>query len=85
MLKKEDNVFMGKLEDEKGEQEKIIHQSQIVPGTIKQRHLENNKQLIQTGPISNRPKDPITLFYFATDEDKLYFYNSGSWVSVNFS
>ncbi len=86
MFNKNDNVFMGKLKEEtNAQQEKIIHQSQIVPGTIKQRHIESNKQLIQTGAIADRPENPTTLFYFATDENKLYFYNIGTWYSVNFS
>lgn len=77
---------MGKLDpiDEK-QDENIIHQSQIVPGTIKQRHLEANRYLIQIGGIASRPETPTSLFYYATDEDKLYFYNSGSWKSVSFS
>lgn len=82
------NVLEGGLPEQKREEKKSLHQSDILPGTIKPRHIASNHNLIETGTIANRPDGNTRVaFYLATDENKLYYYNkiSSSWVSVTLS
>jgi hypothetical protein len=59
-----------------------IHQSEIPPGTIKQRHIE--AMIIFSGTLANRPANGSTekVAYFATDNNRLYIWNGTAWVST---
>lgn len=66
-----------------------IHESDILPGTIKQRHIGQGAKIVFFGDASDRPSDGSTQIkvFFARDESKLYIWNStnDAWESVTLS
>jgi len=63
-----------------------IHQADILPGTIKERHLGANLRVIQFGLETNLPDGSThTKAYFCTDSGKLKLWNGSSWLSVTLS
>lgn len=64
----------------------VIHQSQILPNTIKEEHLESNVHAIKFGLAANRPSGSThTKCYFATDTNDLSIWNGSNWVAVTLS
>lgn len=80
------NILEGQLERKRSEERPVIHQSQILPGTIKARHLGAKLHVVKFGDADDRPDEPGRIkAYFATDTNVLSFYNGTSWVSVTLS
>ena len=68
------------------DQSKVIHQSDLLPGIIKPRHIGDNCQVIQFGLAADIPDGSTWIkAYFATDTDELSLWNGNSWVSVTLS
>jgi len=68
-----------------------IHQSDIPPATIKQRHLGDGNRFIRSGLEANLPTSGegtsinSTAYYFCVDSNKLKIWNGVNWVSVTLS
>ena len=76
---------MGNLEEQKLVGRKIIHQTDILPGTIKNRHLQSNVHAVNIGNIADRPDGTTHIkIWFSKDENKLYIWNETdqAWKSV---
>jgi hypothetical protein len=85
-LKDESNILMGKQPESQGVEQEPLHQSMILPGMIKQRHIGENCRVVQFGDDADLPDGTShTKAYFATDTNKLYLYNGTAWVSVTLS
>jgi len=69
---------------QKTDEERPLHQSDITPNTIKQRHIDG--LIIFTGLESDLPDGGSEVeAFFSTDTNKLFLYNGTSWVSVSLS
>ena len=63
-----------------------ILQQDIIPGSIKMRHISEGVPYIRSGLVADKPTSgeasmqgsPV---YFATDTDTLYIWNGTTWVS----
>lgn len=88
-----DNIFEGKSEKQDFDRESVpklsageqfvFHQSFLKPGDVKDRHIDGI--IIQTGLSTDLPDGTTwTKAYFATDNNKLYIWNSvtETWKSV---
>lgn len=68
-----------------------IHQSDIVNGAVKQRHMGEANRFIRSGLEANLPTEGEgtnangTACYFCTDSNKLKIWNGDSWVSTTLS
>lgn len=63
---------------------KRVTQVDIVPGAVKQRHIE--ALIIFTGVLANLPDGSTEVkAFFATDTNDLYIWNGASWVSTTLS
>lgn len=70
--------------------QKRIFQQDIVPQSVKGRHIGEGPWLVRSGLDANKPSVPPTgtdssAIYFATDTDKLYIWNGAAWVSATLS
>jgi hypothetical protein len=64
----------------------IIHQSQIPPNVIKQRHLDASLTTIKIGASTNLPDNGNEIrAYFATDTGVLSIWSGSAWLSVTLS
>lgn len=78
------NIFERKTEEQPIEQRKPLHQSDIMPGQIKQRHCE--AWLVFHGLAADKPNGSSHVkVYFETDTGKLQIYNGSAWVSTTLS
>ena len=71
------NIYKeGSLEDLPLERPRVLHSSDLLPGIVRQRHL-NEGLILFRGLIADRPSDGSTQkhFYYAEDESKLYVWN----------
>lgn len=62
------------------------HQSDFLPNTIKQRHIDG--MIIKRGLAANRPVDGGVvniMAYFSTDTDTLNIWNGTAWVQEIFT
>ncbi len=69
---------------------KRIMQMDILPGSVKQRHINEGVIFIRSGLDAKLPtKGETTVtgqpFYWATDTGKLYAWNGTAWKSATFS
>jgi hypothetical protein len=68
-----------------------IHQSDIVPDAVKQRHMGEANRFIRSGLEKDLPiegegtSSNSTAYYFCTDSNKLKIWNGTSWVSTTLS
>ena len=71
--------------------ERRIHQSQIPPGTIKQRHMGSGPMFIRAGLEAQLPSmgedtaPDSTAIYFCTDSGKLKIWDGSEWLSTTLS
>lgn len=63
-----------------------ITQDRIIPDAVKSRHLGEPNRYLISGVIADRPTGRIVgqgaVYFFATDENKLYIHNGTAWKSV---
>lgn len=85
IFKMSENLFINKPIEGR----KVLHKSDFLPGSVPTAALESNLFAIKIGTVADRPTDgTANRFYFATDESKLYYYDTSTdtWsVSVTFS
>jgi|GEM_PF-5429144 len=83
-MKDNPNVFEHKTEEKPIEQRMPLHQSDIVSGLIRQRHISG--WIIFSGLAADKPDGSSDCkVYFETDTGKLQIYNGSSWVSTTLS
>ena len=79
------NIFDRKQEPFKVDKKTVLHQSEILPGSIPQRAIKEGL-IVFRGLVADRPTtgSEEKQVFFATDENKLYIWNdvSEAWVSV---
>lgn len=67
----------------------VLHQSDVLPGTFKQRHLEANLYAIKFGLAADRPTSPGTnshyFAYFATDTFVFSCWTGSAWKTTTLS
>jgi len=84
----EPNVFESNIEIQPIQRRRVLHASDILPGTIEQRHLKRGL-IIFRGLVADRPSNGGTHIqaYFAEDESKLYIWNreNEAWESSTFA
>lgn len=79
-------MILTKLQYNNLEDRPVLHQSDILPRTIKQRHLEPNAQIIFFGLSTAIPDGSSHVkAYFETDTNKLKLWNGTAWVSTTLS
>lgn len=85
MIEEEDMRIIEKKIADAVSKSNIIHQSQIPPGIIKRRHIED--KIITFGLAAERPTDNTTgiFCWFSTDTDVLSCYNGNAWVGTTLS
>ena len=65
----------------------FIFQVTLSPDVVKQRHMGEGIRFVRAGLVADKPTTPERdgSVYYATDENKLYIGDSGSWLSATFS
>lgn len=65
----------------------VMTQVEYLPDSIKQRHIGEGVRFIRAGLVASRPTTPEKdgAVYYATDEDKLYIGDGGSWLEETFT
>lgn len=82
----DDNIFTRMVDHTLKGTQRVIHSSDILPNTIKQRHLESNAWIIFTGLAADRPDGSSHVrAYFATDTFVLSIWTGSAWKSVTLS
>ena len=82
-MEEERNIYEGSIEELPLERPRVLHSSDLLPNIIKDRHVDGI--ILHTGLIADIPDGTSYVkAYFATDENKLYLWNSVSeaWKSV---
>lgn len=80
------NVFDHNVKPFKIESKAVLHSSEILPGTIQQRHIESNALLIFTGLAADRPDGSTHVkAYFATNTGVLSIWSGTAWLSTTLS
>jgi len=81
MINQEDRIEIEGMIEERVK--KVIGQMDILPDSVKQRHVGEGVRFIRAGLVANRPTTPERdgAVYYATDEDKLYVGDGSSWLS----
>jgi hypothetical protein len=76
---------LNQLEEEvKTLRNRLIYQDRIIPGSIKQRHLEAN--IIFTGLAANKPDGSTEVkAYFETDTGVLNIWDGSQWLTITLS
>lgn len=79
------NILQQDNPEKEIEYKRTPHQSDILPGMIKRRHIEDKVTVF--GLDADLPTDNSSgiSVYFATDTNKLYCYNGSAWVSTTLS
>ncbi len=63
---------------------RILHQSDFMPGIVKARHIEG--MIIFRGLAADRPSGTTEIqAYFATDSGVLSIWDGGAWLSTTLS
>lgn len=79
----DDNVMKRDIEDIPIVRERVLHSSDIIPGTVQQRHITQNNFLVKFGLSSNRPDGTSHVrVYFATDTGVLSMWDGSSWLTT---
>ena len=82
----EPNIFDKNLEEKPVTSIRTLHSSDILPGTIEQRHLKSPFKIIKLGLAADIPDGSTeTKIYFATDTGDLSIWNGSAWLSVTLS
>lgn len=85
-MNEEINLMKQNKEAKPLERSSVLHQSDILPGTIKARHLDADLHAIKFGVAADKPSEPRFIkAWFETDTDKLCIYNGSSWVCTTLS
>lgn len=83
-MKDASNVLMGHEAKGKDEIQQPLHQSQILPGSIKNRHLEHD--VVVRGLSADLPDGSTrTKCFFSTDTGVLSIWTGDEWLSTTLS
>lgn len=74
------------LEEQQFELKSTMHQSDLLPGIVKEEHLQTNIHAVRFGLAADRPSGSThTKIYFATDTGVISAWNGSAWVSTTLS
>lgn len=81
-----DNVFNRELKPFELKKKETLHSSDLLPNSIKGRHLESNMYAIYFGLSTNRPDGSThAKAYFSTDTGVLSIWDGSQWLSTTLS
>ena len=65
----------------------IKGQFDLLPDSVKERHVGEGVRFIRAGTVANRPTTPEKdgAVYYATDENKLYIGDTDAWLEETFT
>ena len=82
----EANLLKGKLESQPVVSMRTLHSSDILPGTIEQRHVRSPFKVVKFGLAADIPDGSSDVkAYFATDTGDLSMWDGSAWLSVTLS
>ena len=80
------NILNQGGEEQKIEERDILHQADIPPGLVKQRHLQTNSMIIFRGLAADIPDGSTQVkAYFSTDSGELNIWDDSAWLTTTLS